>query len=393
MKILICFFSLFVCIILGTAAQNKTASVSMESGKGIKFTSADSLFTLSLGGRIQTMFEGRYNENSKQSSGDFFVRRTRLVIQGTAFVPRLTYRIHLGFSQADMSSANSLVQNNLVLRDAIILYQVNKWLKFGFGQTKLPGNRQQQVSSANLQLVERSIANNSFTLDRDKGFLAYTNFNSGTVVLKATAAVSSGEGRITSSKNGKLSFASRVEFLPLGEFTNKGDYTEGDIEREKKPKLSLAAVYSINDKTTRTMGQLGEYLFNGTQTDINYFGGDLLFKANGFSIQSEIYNRSSSSGVIINAKDSTQKNSVIQGTAFVIQSGYFVSKKNEIAVRYASIDPRGAVSTVVKSQREFVVGGSHYFAKHALKIQSDVSLYQIAAQKEYVYRLSGVLSF
>ncbi len=393
MKLLICFFYLSFFTVIETIAQNRTASVTMESGKGIKFTSADSLFTLSLGGRIQTMFEGRYNQDNKTTSGDFILRRSRLNFQGTAFDPRFTYRIQIGFAQGDITAANSEVQNNLVLRDAMLFYQAKHWLRLGFGQTKLPGNRQRQVSSANLQLVERSIANNNFTLDRDKGFWAYTNFDFGKSVLKATAAVSSGEGRIASNKNGKLSFASRVEFLPLGDFTSKGDFIEGDVEKEKKPKLSLAAVYSTNDRATRTMGQLGEFLFNSTQTDINYFGGDLLFKHNGFSIQSELYNRSSSSGIIINAKDSTQKNAIIQGTAFVIQSGYFVSKRNEIAVRYASIDPKAAVAAVVKSQREFVIGGSHYFAKHALKIQSDVTLYKNEAQKEYVYRLSCVLSF
>lgn len=365
----------------------------MESGKGIKFASADSLFTLSLGGRVQTMFEGRYNEEDNTTSADFILRRARLNFQGTAFNPRLTYRIQIGFAQGDITAANSEVQNNLVLRDAMLFYQAKPWLKLGFGQTKLPGNRQRQVSSANLQLVERSIANNNFTLDRDKGFWTYTSFNVEKALLKTTVAISSGEGRIESSQNGKLSFASRVEFLPFGEFTSGGDYVESDVEREKKPKLSLAAVYSLNDNATRSMGQLGEYLFNGTQTDINYWGADLLYKHKGFSLQSEFYNRKSNSAIIVNLKDSTQRNAVIQGKAFIIQSGFFVTKRNEVAVRYASIDPRAAVAAVVKGQREFVIGGSHYFAKHALKIQSDVSLYKTDSQKEYVYRLSCVLSF
>lgn len=81
------------------------------------------------------------------------------------------------------------MQNNLVLRDAMLFYRANKWLRVGFGQTKLPGNRQRQVSSANLQLVERSIANNNFTLNRDKGVWFYSNFKINRSVLKSTRLV------------------------------------------------------------------------------------------------------------------------------------------------------------------------------------------------------------
>jgi hypothetical protein len=39
--------------------------------------------------------------------------------------------------------------------------------------------------------------------------------------------------------------------LPLGKFANKGDYFEGDLERETKPKLSLAGGYHHNETLTR----------------------------------------------------------------------------------------------------------------------------------------------
>jgi hypothetical protein len=58
----------------------------------------------------------------------------------------------------------------------------------------------------------------------------------------------------------------------------KTDYTEADIEREIKPKLSIAGVYSFNEGATRTMGQLGDYLFNAEIANIQYYGVDLMFK-------------------------------------------------------------------------------------------------------------------
>jgi phosphate-selective porin OprO/OprP len=158
-------------------AQKKEPKIKMFFGRGLQFVAGDSLFTLAINGRIQVMFESNSNLTNKTTQNEFLLRRCRLNIQGIAFTPRLFYRIQLGFASTDMASSNKAEANNLVLRDAMLYYQATKWLRIGAGQTKLPGNRQRQVSSANLQLVERAIANNNFTLDRDKGIWIFTNFN------------------------------------------------------------------------------------------------------------------------------------------------------------------------------------------------------------------------
>jgi phosphate-selective porin OprO and OprP len=124
---------------------------------------------LAISGRIQSLFEAKQDFTNNTTGSDFLLRRSRLNIQGNAFSPKFSYRIQLGFANGDITSANSAEQNNLILRDAMLFYEVNKWLRIGFGQTKLPGNRQRQVSTANHQLVERSITNNNLTLDLDKG--------------------------------------------------------------------------------------------------------------------------------------------------------------------------------------------------------------------------------
>lgn len=378
--------------LINDATANKP-SIMMESGKGIQFTSADSLFTLAIGGRIQSVFELKRDETNNTTGGDFLLRRCRLNIQGTAFNPKFSYRIQLGFAHGDITSANSAVQNNLILRDAMLFYDATKWLRFGFGQTKLPGNRQRQVSSANLQLVERSIANNNFTLDRDKGLWLYTNFKIKNAVVKSTLAISSGEGRIISDKIGKLCYSARLEYLPFGEFTNRGDYIESDIEREQKPKLSVAGVYSFNESTTRTMGQLGDYLFNSEMANIHYYGADLIFKYKGFSLESEFYNRTSNKGVIANKKDTTQRNNIISGRTFMIQSGCFITKRLEIAARYAQINPDSAIASNMKIQKEYVIGLSHYFFKHNLKLQTDLTYLDNMDNKSFIYRFSGVVTF
>ncbi len=391
---IICIIFTILCGSTETIKAQKPISYTKASfGKGIGFASSDSSFTLALSGRIQSVFEAKNEVNDNKILADFYTRRCRLNIQGTAFSPKFTYRIQLGFAQRDITADNTAAQNNLNLRDAMLYYAPSKWLKFGFGQTKLPGNRQRQVSSANLQLVERSIVNNSFTIDRDKGVWIFTNFKLGASILKTTLAISSGDGRINSDKNGELCYSGRTEFYPFGEFTNNGDYIESDQEREKKPKLAIAGAYSYNSANNRTMGQLGDYLYNNVHANIKYYGADLIFKYKGFSFESEVYNRESNKGIIVNSKDSTLKNYVISGKGILFQSGMFISKRSEVAVRYGRIEPSKSISSAMKLQEEYVLGFSRYFYKHSLKLQTDCTYFVNGTTKSLIYRLSGVVTF
>lgn len=385
-----------VLTVLNLTAQNQKPSTSLKAsfGKGIGFASADSSFTLTLSGRVQSMAEVKHELNSDVTGADFFVRRCRLNIQGKAFHPAFSYRIQIGFAQRDITADNSEAQNNLIMRDAMLFYEPAKWIKFGFGQTKLPGNRQRMISSANLQLVERSIVNNNFTIDRDKGIWMYNHFELKQAgILRTIFAVSSGEGRINSDKNGELCYSGRIEYLPLGAFTNGNDFIESDQEREKKPKLSIAGAYSYNSASSRTLGQLGEYLYNNAHTNIKYYGGDLLFKFRGFSFESEFYNREANNGIIINKLDSTQSNFVLSGRALLLQSGYLFKNGMELSLRYGRIDPANKLSSKVKLQEEHVFGFSKYFNKHSLKIQTDISYMKNGSKETLIYRLSGVVTF
>lgn len=374
-------------------SQKPTSYTKAVFGRGIGFASSDSLFTLAVSGRVQSMAEVKHELNDEKTYADFFVRRCRLNFQGNAFHPSFSYRIQLGFAQRDITADNSAAQNNLILRDAMLFYSPYKWLRLGFGQTKLPGNRQRMISSANLQLVERSITNNNFTLDRDKGIWAYTNFKFGSTVLKTTLAVSSGDGRINSDKNGELCYSGRTEFFPLGDFTNGNDFIEADQEKEKHPKLVIAACYSYNSASGRTMGQLGEYLYNNQHSNIKYYGGDILFKYRGYSFEGELYNRESDKGVIVNSKDTTLRNYIVAGRGLLLQSGIFISKRSEVAVRYASINPAASISSAMHKQEEYVLGFSRYFFKHSLKLQTDCSYFKNGTKESIVYRLSGVVTF
>jgi phosphate-selective porin OprO/OprP len=362
-------------------------------GKPVTFFSRDSTFSLGIGGRIQSLAESRYDTDKKTGTTDFSIRRLRLNFAGNAIGHKFTYRIQLCFSQRDISSDNSQVQNNLFLRDAMLFYSPNKHWRFGFGQTKLPGNRQRQTSSGNLQFVDRSNTNALFTLDRDKGFwITNTNQLGKRTILSSTLAITSGEGRITSDRTNGLCYSFRSEILPFGAFKNNGDYIESDLFFEENLKLSLGFAYSFNNRTSRVAGQLGEYLFNNQFADIHYYGTDFMIKKKGWSFTGELYRRTSKNGVSISTSTPPKVNFVYSGTGFLMQAGYLITKKNELAIRYGSTTPDDKINGYISKAEEYMFAYSHYFYRHNLKLQTDVG-YLKGSQKFLQARFTGIITF
>ena len=117
------------------------------------------------------------------------------------------------------------------------------------GQTKLPGNIERVVSSGNLQFVDRSILNSRFNIDRDVGLqLRHKDKLGKNFVIREKIALSQGEGRnVTEGNQGGLQYTGRIELLPFGEFTSKGDYSSSDLKREPTPKLMVSATYDHNN--------------------------------------------------------------------------------------------------------------------------------------------------
>lgn len=316
-----------------TVESDERALINVEEGISV---SKDSLFLLNLRFRMQN----RAGFNTV--SGDLFnvnqyemrVRRLRLRFDGYVLSPRIQYYIQLAFSKADLDLENGDIAQPV--RDAIIYYTFHKNLYVGFGQSKLPGNRQRVNSSGNLQFADRSIVNGLFTLDRDFGFFAYYTLNlPSQSILLLKGAVSTGDGRNASTLNDGLAYTGRVEFLPFGNFKNNGDYSEGDIEFETNPKLSLGLTFSKNQKANRTGGQLGQELYGFR--DMNSLIIDGVFKQRGWAVLSEYMNRKSSNPITTNSLGDIRQ--VVVGGGLNIQVSKMISKKSEVAMRYSFVIP------------------------------------------------------
>ncbi|MCX7764510.1 MAG: porin [Bacteroidia bacterium] len=126
----------------------------------------DSSFLLNLRFRMQNRFGYLSQLDDTTAPGyDIRVRRLRLRLDGFALSPKLSYYIQLSFAAGDQDQIEGFALN--IVRDAMVYYEPTPSLYIGLGQGKLPGNRQRVISSGNLQMPERSYANQFYTLDRD----------------------------------------------------------------------------------------------------------------------------------------------------------------------------------------------------------------------------------
>jgi phosphate-selective porin OprO and OprP len=363
-----------------SSAQSKpTLNFGYKKQRGFGFVTSDSVFSLNFQFRMQNraMYISSSESDLAPEAFEMRVRRLRMKFTGFVINPKFTYYIQLGFARGDMDwrgpDNNKINSSPNIIRDAVIYYNPNPRLRLGFGQTKIPGNRQRVVSSGDQQFFDRSIVNARFTLDRDFGFFGH--YTTPYVIFRGS--LTSGEGRNSDLSNNGLAYTGRVEFLPFGRFTGENDYQEGDLEREEKLKVSLAATYSQNDRALRTQGQLGNDLYSARTMDAVEF--DLLAKYNGWAWYTEFMNRSTSNPITVNPNNSSQISAVYEGQGFMSQMSYLFKNNFEIAARYATSKPSSklyenaeAPSLNEKQAENYELGVTRYFYGHRLKVQGGI---------------------
>jgi hypothetical protein len=289
----------------------------------------------------------------------------RLRFEGFLIDPRLTYYIQLSFSRGDLDIVDDGPPN--ITRDAIVFYDVRKWWRMGFGQAKLPGNRQRVVSSGNLQFAERSLANNRFTLDRDFGW--FHTFRIGTrQPFFIKAVVSSGEGRNAFRGNNGLCYTGRLEWIPMGKFVNEGDYSEGDQDFHVHPSLSFGLTVSYNHKAQRAGGQLGRFLYR--ESDIRSIIADVMYKHMGWGILGEWFYRSASASLQNEIPEDVRY--VYTGMGYNFQASRMLDRKNELAFRFVSVMPSSRLKDYEARTDMLMLGFNRYLSGHRVKFQSSV---------------------
>ena len=355
----------FLCIGL-LNAQERDDRATILNFKGIQYKSKDSLFYTNFRFRMQNRL-GYSNELNGEDDGKFDarIRRLRMRMDGYIYTPKISYSVQLAFTRSDQDFDDTGIAN--IVRDAVVFYNFSDDFYISFGQNKLPGNRQRVNSSGQLQFADRSLVNSNFTIDRDFGVSLNYSKEVGSVAFSAKGAVSTGEGRPANSTDDGLAYTGRVEFLPLGKFTNENDYQEGDLVREETPKISFGGGYSYNDRTIREGGQTGRYVQNPFTLKTSF--ADMIFKYMGFAYQAEYMRRDVDNPLNVTDEDEPEPTVAYKGWGLNQQISYLMNKGYEIAGRYTYIEPHQDIQEFERQTEVVELGLTKYMKAHRLKFQ------------------------
>ena len=397
--------TLTLAILLCAFFSSNAQEISDTSfGKGlINFVAKDSSFSVKFAPRFQVRSVSSWDYDGNQYGSpehNFIVRRARLKFDGFAYSPKLKYKLELGLSNRDISGANDFNRNTpRYILDAVIMWNFAGNWELWAGQTKLPGNVERVVSSANLQLIDRSLLNSRFNIDRDLGIQLRHKTNLGhNFLMREKLSVSQGEGRnVTEGNEGGLQYTARLEFLPFGEFKSKGDYSQSDLKREEKPKLMMGFTYNFNQNAVRERGFAGDYMIrtDGSiyETDQTTIFADAMFKYNGISFMGEYAKRTADEAIATEADGTTPTGDIVlTGNALNLQAGYLFKSNYEVAARYTTLDFESETGALPREQ--YTLGVNKFIVGHKLKVQSDISYTTIDGNEDNItFRLGFDIHF
>ncbi len=362
----------------GIQAQSN-ADVAAKVGKGIQLKTEDDLFYLKLTTRIQTRWEFHNTLNSN-SDNDFenkaFVKRARLKFDGYFLNEDLVYKI-----EYDLAGG--------YVRDALVKYKMNN-LQLWFGQGKLPSNRERLVSSANLQMADRSVFNDYYTLDRDAGLQLHHKFKIGKAIIQDSWAITSGNGIKNNDFAPGVSLTGKLEVLPLGAFKSKGHYKSADLSREETPKVAFAVYANHNKDAYKDRGQIGSVI--GGEADLLNVGGDFLLKYKGYSLLLEGGSRSVTDDNEFVYENGSIVDAYYTGYGANVQTGYVFKNNWELSGRYSFTKPNETDYHPEITDYTFAV--SKYIIGNNFKIQGDVTLRdKLGSQDQIITRLQMEFQF
>lgn len=342
--------------------------------KGLVFEGDDGNYKMRF--RIRGQFQFFVNDPEEglvQTS--FRVRRLRLQWDGNAFRPWFLYTVQID------------ALDDLILRDAYFTFAYNKQIAPRVGQFKVPYNREELNSSSALQLVERSIVNDEFGLERDLGTVIMGGLGGGNN-FSYSGGVFNGDGRNAVSVDSNLLYAGRIQ-LGLGGGDDKkfdaGSSFATAKAYELVPNFAKDPTFVIGFAAATLPGlncerktpnsavcpRIAELGF--PQSDFTQITGDVSFKMPWFNIEGEY------DGRWLAPDTGPQDTAYDQG--FRVQAGAFLMPKTvEIAGRFAYIDydtkssvvPPGV--SVSKAQWALTPGLNYYMSHdHRWKIQADYS--------------------
>lgn len=333
-------------------------NLNMGFKEGFYLETLDKKFKIRLQAGLQYRYEFFDRDGDREDTSSFLVRRGRVILEGYTFSPNIEYKLQGGFDRG---------------RDFHLLdYSFNMThipaLNVQFGQFKAPFNRQRINPAFQLQFIDRSEANEVFTLDRQIGVMLHSKklldkkfeyafgiFNGSSVKdRRATTGINR-----EVNDNNKHLFVLRAAYNPLGEFI----LSEGDFEYSETLKATIAGAGAYSSDEIEVT--------DGTEdVDTMRLVGEAGLKYRGASFMSEVFWRHRDASQI---GADLHRNS-IDDKGLYAQAGYFIiPKRLELAGRFSLVDYDDNISfDNLDEIREYTGGLNYFFKGFRHRIQANV---------------------
>ena len=357
-----------ITVLMSNFAVADTQSDTQESrfsygGKGLQYETADGNNFLWFGVRLQTRYSNSGIDHDDEPgiptehSSETKLNRGRLKLGGHLFSPRFAV-----YSEYDFSKEQLL--------DLRVTFKFAEWLSVRAGQWKSEFNRERVDSSGKQSLVERSISNYWFTLDRQRGIGVSARFNHGNARdMRIWIERVSGMGRGSGSVTDKGLYLARVQWNPAGE---QLPFSQSDLMRRKHvvSSIALATVYG-DSPYSRFSSSGGGSLpgYSGHDNEIRQYLFETAFHYRGFAWQQELHYKQ------VKDHDTGMKRKLVGG---YLQLGSFlqewwsgVPRRLELVGRFSMVDPDKKQGS--NSQKEWALGLNWFYEGHRNKLTVDLS--------------------
>lgn len=355
-----------------TAAEYKAATegkghVQYQAGKGLTAVSADGNSSLHLGGWAQLLYRFTdYDAPDKDSQSDFDIRRFKLVLKGNLLSKNFGYKF-----QGDVS-------DGFRTEDVFVNYRFCAPLTLQIGQFKPPQARQELTSAARQLFPERSLANDTFNLGRDRGLQAAGSFAG--KKLQYRLGIFNGNGPNTSNPDNHHLYAGRIDFNPLGAYTMDEAGWPGQgpllnigcsLAYEKISSADVGSGFNTDDDVMDVALNLDQYTNPGDFTtkygrDLDWLLGTANLNASwlGAGFAAEYYHLKAAPSLGADWK----------AHGYYIQASYQVlPEKLELAARYTEVKSTDANASANFDKSQTQLGVNYYFYRHLAKLQSDIT--------------------
>ncbi len=296
-------------------------------------------------------------EEPTQVDESLSVNRARIKGGGVVGVPWLA-----GYGEYDLVGSKWLDYRTTIT--------VSGWLDIRFGQWKSDFSRERINSSGKQQLVERSISNYWFTLDRQRGLSTSTRVGEGTRWdSKVWVQALSGQGLNQETERGEGLLLARWQWNPDGEVL---PFSGSDLERRSQRLSSVALAYVSGDShcsrfSSNGCGQLPG--FSSSEFDLEQLMFETALQYRGLGWEQELHYKR------IRDERTGEVTRLMGGYAqlgsFLNEWWPIVPARLELVARLALVDPDTDHSG--DTNREFTLGANWFIHGHRNKLSADLS--------------------